>query len=81
MTKRVSDDQKRQNAERGAITRWCPSCKRKNALSSWPRLKCRYCGYEWRGTNGEKMQIYKAEQNDNFGTALHFKFKLGNYKR
>lgn len=49
-----------QNARRGAITRWCPRCKRKAALSSVHGMvfavhgqvtgtlyrRCRYCGLE-----------------------------------
>lgn len=45
-----------QNAKRGAVTRWCPRCKRLAALSAvrgsvrWDRpeavlwRECRYCG-------------------------------------
>ena len=49
---RHSNHALKENARRGAIRTWCPSCKRKSALSAvrgnWthPYRVCRYCEHE-----------------------------------
>lgn len=61
---RISDSQLRKNALRGAITTWCPLCKRKAALGqpysggAITYRKCRYCGhFEYRNP-GERKRLY-----------------------
>ena len=53
------------NARRGAVTTWCPECKRKSALGqSLASLtdsfrKCRYCGNIERRKMGERRALYE----------------------
>lgn len=56
----------KRNAQRGAITLWCPECKRKAALSQYigdgisGGRKCRYCGH-WEMRNaGERKKLFEA---------------------
>lgn len=68
--KRHEDSTMRENARRGAITTWRPSCHRKAALSAWPGRTCRYCGYVWNGHRGDLMKLYRkwdAEQKKKDG--------------
>lgn len=59
----------RKNAERGAITTWCPNCKRKSALGHYINApvfsghtgyrKCRYCGHKEYRNHGRRMELYR----------------------
>jgi hypothetical protein len=50
----------RNNAKRGAITTWCPTCKRKSALGAWNWGRvCRYCGAVWDGNNADHRRLYR----------------------
>lgn len=52
----------KKNAIKGAQSSWCPECHRKAALSAkgMGYRTCRYCGYVWKGLNGEHAKLYKA---------------------
>ena len=50
----------RNNARRGAITTWCPACKRKAALGAWAGSRtCRYCGHVEHRNGGERRKLYE----------------------
>ena len=62
MSKKRKPESMRRNAQRGAITRWCPGCHRKAALSyamgNFPSYrKCRYCGYQV--VEGQQHELYR----------------------
>lgn len=63
---RVSRYSLRKNAIRGAITTWCPNCKRKAALgasaSSW--RTCRYCSYLSKHLASERQRLYEQWQEE-----------------
>ena len=57
----------RKNARRGAITTWCPVCKKKSALShligdGWSGMwrKCRYCGNVEKRLIGDRKKLYES---------------------
>lgn len=61
----------RNNAQRGAITTWCPNCYRKAALSVWNHGRiCRYCGFHWTGNAGDHAKKYH-EWEMNTGRLTH----------
>lgn len=55
----------RKNALRGAITTWCPECKRKAALGQHigTGRTCRYCGHFENRNGGDRRKLY-AEWNN-----------------
>ena len=67
---KISDHQLRKNALRGAITTWCPLCKRKAALGqpysggAITYRKCRYCGhFEYRNAGKRKLLYNQWEES------------------
>lgn len=66
---KTSDRQPRKNAIRGAITTWCPNCKRKAALgqsyAGW--RTCRYCGYLSTHLTSKRRQLYDQWQVEKIG--------------
>lgn len=48
------------NAKRGAVTTWCPNCKRKSALGQdhGAGRRCRYCKHHERRPMGDRRALY-----------------------
>ena len=65
---RVSRYSLRKNAIRGAITTWCPECKRKAALGAWHGYRtCRYCQHVCKLNAGKRQRLYEQWQAEKEG--------------